>query len=170
MYDGDNMVLMLDDSGAVTDRVLYGPAVDQVLAEEDGSGTVTWLLGDNQNTIRDLREFNSSTSKTQIVTHQVFSAFGQPLHETDLGTGQPVRSVFGYTGCYYDAATTLQWNLNRWYNPALQRWMSQDPAAADVNLYRYCRSNPVNKVDPSGLDDSFDWGVSLTSLRDDYHC
>ena len=50
VYDGNNMVLTLDNSGNVTDRVLYGPAVDQVFAEEDSSGDVTWALGDNQNT------------------------------------------------------------------------------------------------------------------------
>jgi RHS repeat-associated protein len=153
VYDGDNMVLMLDDSGAVTDRVLYGPAVDQVLAEEDSTGTVTWLLGDNQNTVRDLAQFNSG--QTQIVNHRVFSAFGQLLSETDPGTGDAVtvHSVFGYTGCYYDTATKLQWNLNRWYNPALQRWMSQDPIGylGGINLYRYCKNSPLVYTDPLGL-------------------
>ena len=44
VYDGDNMVLMLDGSGNVTDRVLYGPAVDQVLADErvGSPTTVLW--------------------------------------------------------------------------------------------------------------------------------
>ena len=27
---------------------------------------------------------------------------------------------------YYDQATQLQWNQNRWYNPSIQRWMGPD--------------------------------------------
>ena len=34
IYDGDNLVLELGDSGGVEARVLDGPAVDQVLAQE----------------------------------------------------------------------------------------------------------------------------------------
>jgi len=133
--------------------VLYGPAVDQVFAEEGSSGDVTWTLADNQNTIRDLAQYNAATGATAIVNHRVFSAFGQLLTETDPATGQPatVSSSFGYTGCYFDSATGLQWNVNRWYNPSIERWMGQDPIAADVNLYCYCGDGPTNAVDPSGL-------------------
>ena len=156
VYDGDNMVLTLDSAGNVTDRVLYGPAVDQVFAEEGSSGDVTWTLGDNQNTIRDLAQYNAATGVTDIVNHRAFSAFGQLLSETDPTTGQAatVSSSFGYTGCYFDSATGLQWNVNRWYNPSIERWMGQDPISADINLYRYCHNNPILFVDPSGLIDS----------------
>ena len=78
VFDGQNMVLTLDDSGNVTERVLYGPLVDQVLADEQISGGQTsdeilWTLGDNQETIRDLAVYNTATQKTTIATHQVFS-------------------------------------------------------------------------------------------------
>ena len=121
VYDGDNMVLTLDDAGNVTNRALYGPAVDQVFAKEGSSGDVTWAFGDNQNTSRDLAQYNAATGATAIVNHRVFSAFGQLSSETDPTTGQPatVSSSFGYTGCYFDAATGLQWNVNRWYNPSI---------------------------------------------------
>ena len=32
-----------------------------------------------------------------------------------------------YTGCEFDAATGLQYNRNRWYDPHLGRFMTQDP-------------------------------------------
>jgi RHS repeat-associated protein len=153
VYDGDNMVLALDNSGNVTDRVLWGPAVDQVLAEEDSSGTVTWALSDNQGTVRDLAQYSGGT--TTVVNHRVFSSFGQLLSQTNPSTGTPatVDSVFGYTGSYYDSATGLQWNLNRWYNPSLQRWMGQDPDGLlpDANPYRYCGDGPMDGVDATGL-------------------
>ena len=132
----------------MTDRVFWGPAVDQVLAEENSSGTVTWSLGDNQNTVRDLAQYNSNTGTTSVVDHRVYTAFGQPL------STPAVDFNFGYTGRYYDAATGLQWNLNRWYNPRLQRWMGQDPLGLgpDANPYRYCRNDPTIYCDPTGLD------------------
>lgn len=47
----------------------------------------------------------------------------------------------------------------RAYNPALGRFMSEDPvgfAAGDTNQYRYCGGDPVNWVDPSGLFREFE--------------
>jgi hypothetical protein len=43
----------------LTDRYLWGPKVDQLLADEQvtslaADGNVLWTLGDNQNTIRDV--------------------------------------------------------------------------------------------------------------------
>ncbi len=165
VYDGDNMVLTLDDAGNVTNRALYGPAVDQVFADEGASDDVTWSLGDNQNTIRDLAQYNAATGTTAIVNHRVFSAFGQLLSETDPATGQPatVSSSFGYTGCYFDSATGLQWNVNRWYNPSIERWMRQDPdgfGAGDANLCCYCGNEPTGGIDPTGLGPVYPWSQS----------
>ena len=33
---------------------------------------------------------------------------------------------------------TTRSNYVRWYDPTIGRWLSEDPAAADVNLYKYC--------------------------------
>jgi RHS repeat-associated protein len=141
----------LDNTGAVTERVLWGPGVDQVLAEEDSSGVVTWVLTDNQNTVRDLAQYtpgSGSTGTTTIVDHRVYTAFGQPV------STPAVDFTFGYTGRYFDAATGLQWNMNRWYNPRMQRWMGEDPTGLkpDSDPYRYCANGATNKADPNGLD------------------
>jgi RHS repeat-associated protein len=43
----------------------------------------------------------------------------------------------------------------RAYNPTLGRFMSEDPigfAAGDANLFRYCGGDPVNRIDPYGLE------------------
>jgi len=43
----------------------------------------------------------------------------------------------------------------REYDPRTGRWLQRDPievAFGDPNLYRYCGNDPLNAVDPSGLD------------------
>lgn len=40
------------------------------------------------------------------------------------------------------------------YDPAMGRFLSEDPTSfdgGDMNLYRYCQNNPVDRTDPSGL-------------------
>ena len=62
---------------------------------------------------------------------------------------------FGYTGRFFDDDTGLQWNTNRWYDPGVGRWLSEDPigfAGGDPNLYRYVANSPGAFVDPDGLD------------------
>ena len=48
----------------------------------------------------------------------------------------------------------MQWNLNRWYDPSVGKWLSEDPSglAADANPYRYCDNGPTDATDPSGLE------------------
>ena len=62
--------------------------------------------------------------------------------------------LFGYTGQPFDTATGLQNNLNRWYDPAVGRWLSEDPSGLgpDVNPYLYGDNAPTDGTDPSGLD------------------
>ena len=49
-----SMVLDLSDSGTVNERMLWGPGVNQILAQENSSNVVTWALTDNQGTVRNL--------------------------------------------------------------------------------------------------------------------
>ncbi len=62
IYDGQNLALVLDGSGNVIERELYGPAVDQVLASE-AAGAVSWYLGDNQGTVRDVVQFSGGADE-----------------------------------------------------------------------------------------------------------
>ncbi len=155
VYDGQNLQLVLDgSSGAVKERELWGPAVDQILASEDASGNVSWMLTDNQGTVRDVVQYNydadTQTGATNLEDHLVYGAFGVISHQTP-GAAQP---RFTYTAERYDPATGLYYYKARWYDPATTGFVSQDPdgfAAGDANLNRYCGNSPTNYTDPSGL-------------------
>jgi RHS repeat-associated protein len=81
-----------------------------------------------------------------------------------------VDHLFGYTGRAYDEETGLQNNLNRWYDAASGKWLSEDPigfAAGDANLYRYVGNSPTLATDPNGLYElEFDGGNWTQAQKD----
>ena len=144
-YDGNQIVLELNESNSITHRYLWGPAVDQILADEQVGGEVLYPLTDHLGTVRDLLDSGGS-----VANHIVYDAFGNVTFETDAA----VDHLFGYTGRPLDEATGLQNNLNRWYDAGIGQWASEDPigfAAGDGNLFRYVGNHPTMNADPSGL-------------------
>jgi len=66
-------------------------------------------------------------------------------------SGVPV--IRGYTGRSLDEETGLTHYRARWYDPAVGRFLSDDPSGVDggsANLYRSCGKNPRTNVDLSG--------------------
>jgi RHS repeat-associated protein len=155
-------VLVFNSAGSVTNRYLQGPGVDQVLADEQVSSasqtpnTVLWALSDNQGTVRDWAQKNTTTGQTQIVDHIVYDAYGQIVSQTNpqthLAATNKIR--FGYTGQIWDADAKLYYYRARWYDPHIGKFTSEDPlgfAAGDTNVQRYVGNSPTNATDPSGL-------------------
>jgi RHS repeat-associated protein len=162
VYDGANIVLVLNSAGSVTNRYLQGPGVDQVLADEQVTSasqtpnTVLWALSDNQGTVRDWAQKNTTTGQTQIVDHIVYDAYGQIVSQTNpqthLAATNKIR--FGYTGQIWDADAKLYYYRARWYDPHIGKFTSEDPlgfGAGDTNVQRYVGNSPTNATDPSGL-------------------
>ncbi len=159
IYDGNQIVMDFRRAnsqnmqiGHLRERYLWGPAVDQILAEEAVNGgadeTVQWTLTDHLNTVRDIAKYDSQTDTTAVVNHLVYDAFGRVTAETSPA----VDSLFLFTARPFDEDTKLQNNLNRWYDASVGRWLSEDPVGFDsgVNLYRYVLNAPMNCLDPRG--------------------
>jgi RHS repeat-associated protein len=135
-------------------RYLWGPAVDQILADEQitdptAPGNILWPLTDHLNTVRDLAAYDADTATTTIVNHLIYDAYGRLVAQRNPNQ----TTLFAFTARPFDQATGLQNNLNRWYDPETGRWLSEDPIgfeAADVNLYRYVENIVTTATDPSG--------------------
>ena len=66
---------------------------------------------------------------------------------------EKVPNRFLFTGQQYDPVTQQYYLWARFYNPAIVRFTQEDTYRGDgLNLYAYCRNNPVCYVDPSGID------------------
>ncbi|EHM4335613.1 RHS repeat-associated core domain-containing protein, partial [Salmonella enterica] len=63
------------------------------------------------------------------------------------------RNPLRFQGQYEDEESGLFYNLNRYYQPELGRYITQDPVklAGGLNQYAYVGGNPVSWVDPEGL-------------------
>ncbi|GIX01674.1 MAG: hypothetical protein KatS3mg112_0611 [Thermogutta sp.] len=159
-YDGNQVVMDfrrtgsgLVQTGDLEWRYLWGPAVDQILAEENvdngADETVQWTLTDHLNTVRDIAKYDSGSDMTTVVNHLIYDAFGRVTSESN----PTIDSLFLFTGRPFDSDTQLQNNLNRWYDARVGRWLSEDPIGfngGDGNLYRYVGNVPLSVVDPSG--------------------
>jgi RHS repeat-associated protein len=61
-----------------------------------------------------------------------------------------VYNPFGYCGEYFDEETGFVYLRGRYYDPATERFITEDPMKDGGNWYAYCGNDPVNRIDPSG--------------------
>ncbi|MBD5583540.1 MAG: hypothetical protein HDQ88_00425 [Clostridia bacterium] len=86
--------------------------------------------------------------------HAVLDAKGNDIEDANhIGNINPFR----YRGYYYDVETGLYYLQTRYYDPETGRFISQDnieyadPETINgLNLYAYCRNNPVMMTDETG--------------------
>ncbi|MEZ4491165.1 MAG: RHS repeat-associated core domain-containing protein [Cyanobacteriota/Melainabacteria group bacterium] len=62
-------------------------------------------------------------------------------------------TTFGFTGQRFDSETGLYYYKNRYFSPAIGRFLQPDPTGYDddLNLYAYVGNSPLNFTDPLGL-------------------
>jgi len=126
-------------TGNLQTRHVYGPGLDEPLMEVSSGGTLTFLHADKVGSIV------ATTNNSGVVTNQ--NQFG-PFGETPSLGG----TTFGFTGQRFDPDTGLYYFKNRYYSPAIGRFLQPDPVGYvdALNLYQYCANNPLDIVDPMG--------------------
>jgi RHS repeat-associated protein len=139
------IVAELDGTGATVSRFVYGSRLN--VPDYMIRGGVTYrIISDKRGSPRIVVDVASGT----IAESLGYDEFGNVLGDTNPGF-QP----FGFAGGLYDSDTRLVRFGARDYDPQVGRWTTKDPLGFDgndSNLYEYAFSDPVDYVDPSGLD------------------
>ena len=141
LYDGLNPVQELQ-SGSPSANLLTGLGIDEYFTRADSAGARDFLTDALGSTLA----LSDSTGTVQ--TAYAYEPFGN----TTL-SGASSTNAFQFTGRENDG-TGLYFYRARYYNPAFQKFISQDPigfAAGNANLYQYAFDAPTMANDPLGL-------------------
>jgi RHS repeat-associated protein len=140
LYDGSNFVQEQNAAGAPTATLLTG-GVDQIFARMTSVG-ISVPMTDALGSV--IGETNPAQSVTTSVAYEPYGTTTQS--GTNTGNSQQ------YAGRENDG-TGLYYNRARYYNPALGRFISEDPIgfSGGTNVYAYVGGNPGSFIDPLGL-------------------
>ncbi|HET7818179.1 MAG TPA: SpvB/TcaC N-terminal domain-containing protein, partial [Bacteroidia bacterium] len=91
----------------------------------------------------------------QVISYEEYHPFGTTAYQAKSATIKAAAKRYRFTGMERDEETGLEYHNARYYLPWLGRWMNTDPIGikGGINLYRYCKNNPVIKLDKKGTDD-----------------
>jgi RHS repeat-associated protein len=143
--DGLRILAELDGAGALRSRFVYATRAnvpDYMMRD----GKTYRIVSDHRGSPR----FVINVADSALVQRIDYDEFGNVLIDTNPGF-QP----FGFAGGLYDHDTRLVLFGARDYDSHTGRFMSKDPigfAGGDTNLYAYVLGDPVNLIDPTGLD------------------
>jgi len=125
-------------------KYAHGPGIDEPLAVAKGN-SVYYYHADGVGSIVAIT--NNTEATVEGYTYETFGKFQR--------FGNAVMNTYGFTGREYDEETGLYYYRARYYDPETGRFISKDPigfAGGDANQYNYVLGDPINKVDPLGLD------------------
>ncbi|MGI9341965.1 MAG: PKD domain-containing protein [Gammaproteobacteria bacterium] len=160
LYGGSRRVVAeLDGTGAVVGRFVYA-----------GSMTPAWMMkgGESYRFVTDAVgsvRLVIDVATDAVVQRLDYDAFGNVTLDTNPGF-QP----FGFAGGVWDRDTGLVRMGFRDYDPAVGRFVTRDPilfAGSGSNLYTYAANDPINSVDPLGLE-AWDWGDFGGGVANEY--
>lgn len=144
-YSDDGLSAEFDGSGIITATYGYWPDGEWTtdpLFLKTSAGTF-YYQNDHLGTP------NKLISNTgAVVWAAYYKAFGEVL----LDPSNSVTNNLRFAGQYFDAETNLHYNYRRYYDPAIGRYLSEDPLGLDggLNRYAYVDADPVHNIDPTG--------------------
>lgn len=140
---------LLSEYGATNREYVY---LDDIpVANLDTQGTVTsvaYVTVDQLGTPRAIADSSGNT------------VWSWAYQGNAWGEQSPTSSGYTYNlrfpGQYFDSETGLRYNVHRDYDSASGRYIESDPLGlrSGPSTYAYTHNNPMQRTDPSGLDDT----------------
>ena len=133
-----SLPVVISDTEAV---YLYGL---DIIAQQQSE--TLYYVHDGLGSVRQLLD-----STGDLETNYAYDPFGVPVVAGDAS------NPYQFTGEAWDAEVGLLYLRARYYQPEVGRFTTKDPWEGDLlrpatlNLHVYVRNNPLNLVDPSGL-------------------
>jgi RHS repeat-associated protein len=154
VYDGWKPIGEFDEGNNLKAWNLYGPGADEILMRNKGNmgytiflldrhGNVAFLV-DNDGRLREKYTYDVFGRPT-IINTRTLETISTPWYSHD----------FLFQGREYISQLGIYDYRNRFYLPATGRFLQTDSKgfdAGDMNLFRYCGDDPVDRSDPLGLD------------------
>ena len=175
-YNADGQRISKTVDGVTTEFIYAG---DILAGQKTGDNILMWIYDNNGSYIGftyngveyyyvynlqgDVVAITDSTGA--IVAKYEYDTWGEVQYEANyngtvnIAVINPIR----YRGYYYDSERGLYYLNSRYYDPFMCRFLNADgyvttgQGVTSFNMFAYCGSNPVNRVDPTGQS----WIVAL---------
>jgi RHS repeat-associated protein len=161
IYRGSAVAVEADSLGTLTLGYTSGLGIDNLVAvHKYADGSDYYVVQDALHSVRGL----SRKDGTWIASWR-YGIYGAVL---DTAGAAPFALRYRWTGREYDLETGLFYFRARYYDPATQRFVQEDPIGfgGGANLYAYSDGNPTNTRDPSGLRATVqDAGINPATLE-----
>ena len=144
VWDGDQLVMELSESGKVQKRYICGN--DLVYADKGTDTEKQYYVTDPHGNVVQLTDESGAVTKTYE-----YDSFGNEV-DSDSKDENPFR----YCGEYYDKETEEIYLRARYYQPNVGRFLTRDTYTGEedepesLHLYTYCYNNPVYYMDVTG--------------------
>ena len=157
-YDAEGLRHEMEENGKLVTFIYRG---DEVIAEESQEDRIRYirtsvLLASDAESARTY--YHYASDEMSSVTHVVDSENEEILNHYEYDAWgnltvceEKVQNRFKFNSQQYDPISQQYYLRARYYNPVIGRFTQEDSYNVDgLNLYAYCRNNPVSYVDPSG--------------------
>ncbi len=148
-YEGDHVAFESDETGKVTAVNHYGKSqYARTIYDEDADSTFYYQF----NAYGDVTALIGTDGST--IAKYEYDAFGNLTTQPDV----KVNNSITYRGYEYDSETGLYYLNARYYDSETARFLTEDTYRGEkndplsLNLYTYCKNNPLKYVDPTGHD------------------
>ncbi|MGA9033174.1 MAG: RHS repeat-associated core domain-containing protein [Sulfuricaulis sp.] len=143
-------------ASGVTTRFAYGPQGELLYETGSGGKAYVYLNGMPLARIDGANIYYYHTDQLgapQLMTNSagatVWKANYEPFGSATV-TVSSIANNLRYPGQYFDSETGLHYNMARYYDPKIGRYISNDPIGltGGLNTYSYVYNNPLSFIDP----------------------